>query len=118
MTTPLFEMTRGDDFAFKIAIVDSLNVPVDITGWEFMATMKLDFMDPDDKATVAVNIGPVSGADAVLGVTHLVLPNAQTRNLLPALYFFDLQKVLDGSVVTIINGRVKVKADVTQRITP
>lgn len=116
MTTPLFEMYRGDDYAFRVTITDVNEQPVDITGWEFKATMKLNFMDGDDKATVKVDVGPMGGTDAQVGICYLVLPHAQTENLLPAMYFFDLQRVHNGIVTTVIKGRVRVHADVTRRV--
>lgn len=115
MTTPLFEITRGDDFTFRVTITDVMDVPLDITGWQFMATMKLDFMKPDEGAPVKVDIGPLEGADAQAGLCYLQLPSDQTKDLLPAVYFFDLQRVFNGKVTTVLNGRVRVNADVTQR---
>lgn len=116
MTTPLFEMYRGDDYAFRVIIKDETGTPVDITGWEFMATMKIDFTKGDETAPVKVNIGPMSGSDAEQGVCLLVLPSDQTKDLIaPAMYFFDLQRVFNGIVTTVIKGRVRIHEDITRR---
>jgi len=116
MTTPLFEIYRGDDYAFRVIIKDETGTPVDITGWEFMATMKIDFTKGDEEAPVKVNIGPMSGTGAEQGVCFLVLPHEQTQNLLaPSVYFFDLQRVFNGIVTTVIKGRVRVHEDISRR---
>lgn len=116
MAEPLFSLYRGDDYGFAVAIKDSAGNPVDITGWAFKSTMKLNFMDPDEKATVQVNVDPLSGSEAEQGRFVLVLPADQTKNLLPAMYFFDLQREYNGVITTVIRGQVRVYADITKRV--
>lgn len=115
MANYLFEFYRGDDYAFKGKITDEDQNPVDISGWVLKTSMKLNFQDPDEEATVKVDQGPLSGAEAEAGEFYLLLPHEQTKNLLPAPYFFDVQREFMGTVSTIIRGRVKVHGDVTWR---
>ena len=111
----LFEMYRGDDFTFKLQVVDTNDEPVDISGWAFKCTMKLSTEHDDANAPVQVNIPPRDDEEATNGFCYVSLPAEQTRNLKPALYYFDLQRESNGSVSTIFIGRVKVHADVTRR---
>ena len=114
MSDTLFELFRGDDYALRVVITDDTDTPIDITGWSFKATMKISTELPDDQAPVRVDIPAVSGPDAVAGVVYVELPADQTRNLLPAPYFFDLQREFNGKVVTVFAGKVSVRPDVTR----
>ena len=111
----LFELFRGDDFTLRIEVTDDSDTPIDVSGWAFKATLKLNTQAPDDQAPVKVNIPPATGNEAEQGIVHLVLPNDQTRNLKPATYFFDLQRESNETVNTVLMGRVRVHADVTRR---
>lgn len=110
----LFEMFRGDDYRLKLEITDDAGNAVDISGWTFKATMKLQTEMADSAADVQVIEGPVSGADAVAGIVRILLPRAQTVNLRPVDYFFDVQRNDGTYVVTLFTGRVRVKPDVTR----
>lgn len=116
----LFEVFRGDDFTLRVEVTDAQDNTVDIRGWAFKATMKLNTEAPDKDAPVKVDIGPLpdSDNDAENGVMHVVMPSDQTRNLKPTTYFFDLQRessATASTVSTIVMGRVQVRADVTRR---
>lgn len=117
-STVLFELYRGDDKSFNVSVVeDGTGDPVDITGWVFKSTMKLNpLTSPDDTdAPLQIDIPALSGAAAVTGLFTLTLPKEQTELLTPGVYFFDLQGEVSGAVSTIVSGRVRVKADVTRR---
>ena len=116
------EFYRGDDYALKIVFtvpdpVTGTRVPVDITGWEFFSSFKLSPMLPDAEAPVQIHVPPVAGSDAGQGVLYLVYPASQTKNLLPAKYWVDIQRVYQGTVTTLVQGRINVLADVTWRTT-
>jgi len=113
----LFEIYKGDDTTYKIEIKDTTGAVVDVTGWSFKSTLKLDFTKDDDSATVTVDALNLSGTDAEAGILYLTYPHAQTKNLLPASYFFDIQTEIGGYVSTVVSGRVKVKPDTTHRET-
>ena len=111
----LFEMYRGDDYTLRVEITDSNAVAIDITGWSFISSMKLSTEMSDDYATVSVDIPAASGADAEAGIVYVVLPSAQTVNLLPTQYVIDLQLSFNGKVTTVFVGQVSVLGDVTWR---
>jgi hypothetical protein len=112
----LFEITRGDDFLFTLNFKDDDDIAVDITGAEYKCTMKKAITVLDVDASLSLDIPAVSGFEAEAGLLYVELPRAQTENLEPGLYFFDVQQKKDDKVLTIVNDRVKVKADVTQRV--
>lgn len=113
----LFEIFRGDDFTLRVEVTDEANEVVDIRGWSFKATMKLNTDAPDKDAPVKVNIAPLADTDtqAENGVVNLVLPSEHTINLKPTVYFFDLQREFLSTVNTVLVGRVRVRSDVTFR---
>lgn len=116
MELPLFEMYRGDDHGVRITVTDALNAPVDITGWAFKATLTMNpYSDDDADAPVKVDVPAVSGTDATNGIVTIVLPHEQTKNLVPGLYFFDVQREAYANVKTVFAGRVKVLVDATRR---
>jgi hypothetical protein len=115
-TTKLFDITRGDDFVFSLTFKDAEGAEEGVSGSEFMCTMKKSLADADADAPVSVDMGPVSGVDADAGLVYVELPRAQTVNLVPGYYYFDVQQKKDTKILTIVNGRVKVLADVTQRV--
>ena len=113
----LFEMYRGDDHALRIVIEDKVGEPIDITGWYFKTTLTHNpYGDDDEDAAVKVDVGPLNNVMATQGVVILVLPHEQTKLLLESRYYFDIQSEANGSVKTVLSGRVLVKADSTQRI--
>ena len=113
----LFEMYRGNDIGFLVKIRDKENNAVNITDWEFFATMKRGPTGDDDaSAPVQVDSGKLSGADAENGDYYLLLPSIQTKNLGPGLYYIDVKQAVDGIYTTTVFGRVRVNATVTQRI--
>ena len=115
MDDPIFELYRGDDCSLRVVITDENKTPIDITGWAFQATLKISTEMPDDQATVQVDIPPVEGPSAQQGVVYVHLPREQTMHLIPAPHFFDLQRLYNDKVSTVVMGRVTVKPDVTRR---
>ena len=115
MSTELFSMYRGDSLGLRITVRDALGTAINISGWQFKSTMKLDFMADDAEATVAVDMPVLIGPDAEIGIAYLLFPAEQTKNLLPAKYFWDVQLETEHAVVTVIAGKVKVLPDATRR---
>jgi hypothetical protein len=117
-STLLFEFYRGDDKSFNVSVVeDTTGNSVDITGWVFKCTMKLNTEEATDtNAALQVDISALSGGNVSTGLFTLVLPKEQTSLLTPGLYFFDIQAEIGGAVSTIVSGRVRVNADVTRRV--
>lgn len=112
-TQPLFEIYAGDDYALKVAITDVDGTPLDVTGYVFSSTMKLNPTLPDDEAFFVTD---VLAQDPLNGIVYLALDSAQTRTMGPGKYSFDLQMVSPvGTVHTLLVGKIKVHTDVTYR---
>ena len=116
MAEDLFELYRGDDFILMLNIADESENSVDITGWRFWATMKLSSELPDEEAPVKVDIPPLEGTAPSMGIAEILLPAEQTKALIPTRYAFDIQCERDGMISTVFSGTVKVKGDVTWRV--
>lgn len=113
----LFSIYRGDDASFFIQVLEDDEIsPVDITGWAFKFTMKLNILDGDDKAAVQTDVLPRADADATQGIAYIPITREQTYGLLAAPYFFDIQREFGGQVTTVISGRLRVVNDVTRRV--
>lgn len=123
MSSTLFTMMRGDDTAFRLRVQDNNSNPVDIRGWSFRATVKPSTGSPDPDPErghpgIAVDIPALAGdasSDAANGLTMLLLPAEQSATLPEGVHEFDVQREFLDQVVTVIRGRVRVVADVTQR---
>lgn len=114
MESPLFELYRGDDHGLQLTIKDDLDQPVDITGWVFKASLRLNPYTDSGEAGVSVSTGALAGTNATNGIVEILLPHAQTENLVPGSYFFDIQREAYDTVKTVLSGRVLVKVDVTR----
>ena len=116
---PLFEMYRGDDKSFAVSVVEkTTGDPVDLTGWAFKSTVKaLNVLSEadDTNAAVQVDVAALAGAPAVAGTFTLTLDSAQTVNLVPGTYYFDVQAEINGAVTTVLAGNILVVADATRR---
>lgn len=111
----LSSFVRGDDWAIKLTVTSNNNI-LNITGYTYWLTLKVNMDDLDANAALQVQIVPES-ADAVQGVVIIKAPAAQTSLLEPISYFYDIQQVdTNGEVQTLMIGKVKVIKDVTRSI--
>ena len=113
----LFRLYRGDDATFKVEVLLEDDSPYDITGWVFTMSMKLNPMAPD-KSKYALHASTVklSDTDARVGIAYLTLSHNDTKNLLPGVYYFDLECMQDTQITTILDGRLEVMTDITRGI--
>lgn len=116
MSEYLIELTRGDDHMQEFLFVDDLDVPVPITGRAYKTTMKQSLALGDEDAPVKVDIPAVSGEDAANGRLVIKYPHEQTKDLMPGIYYVDLQEEYLGNVTTVLSGTVLVHGDVTNRV--
>ena len=108
----LNDFVRGDTWTQKLTLLNEGN-PVDITGDEFWITLKLNpeaaDLDSDAQQQLAA-----SGDDASNGIVYLTLEAADTENLLPSRYYYDIQRKTSNKVQTLVYGRVRVIRDITR----
>jgi hypothetical protein len=110
------EVTRGDDEALTVVVTDpdAGNALVDLTGVALTWMMKRYHDDADDDAllTKTTSAGiTISDQTANKGEAAVAIAAADTDDLVPGLYFWELQSVSGGDVKTLADGRVRVKAD-------
>jgi hypothetical protein len=111
-TKNLTDSVRGDDWSFRLTFTSG-GAPLDISGYTFYFTMKLDIgtADPGELQITSV----AAGADALAGIYYIVASKAQTAVLVPGTYSYDVQQTNVASKdTTLLLGKIKVVADVTQ----
>lgn len=107
----LEDFNRGDTWTTQFTLTDGTN-PIDISGYVFWMTLKLD-PEVADAAGVQVSV-TASGVDATNGIVYVTFDPTKTEALTPASYYYDAQMVISGAVTTIMEGRVKVRRDITR----
>lgn len=109
----LLPLVRGDDWKIKLTILED-GVPVNITGYTYWFTLKVNIDDPDPGALQISVVA--SGADAANGIVYITVPNFST-NIATQSYRYDVQQIDTSSPVvirTVLLGKVKVVKDVTR----
>lgn len=105
---------RGDTWANTLSIFDEEGEPLDIAGWRFWLTLKLDPTVPDTEAPAQV--WEIGGFESVgLGMVTLTLLPEETEKLIPATYSYDIQAAdLEENIRTLFYGKVPVLMDITR----
>ena len=105
-------LQRGDDKFYILTFTDDNGEAVDITDWIIYFTVKEDLDDSDDDALLKKDVSV--HFDAENGKTKLHLTNTDTD--LVGNYYYDIQvKKSDGTIITIMEGMITFKQDITQR---
>lgn len=109
--SPLY---RGDSREYSLSFTDSQGVKIDITGWKVYFTLKKNEVDGDSNASVKKDVTEHEAPTE--GKTKIVLASADTDNLEPGEYHYDIQvKTANGSIMTVAKGRMAIKVDITRR---
>lgn len=104
---------RGDDRNINLAFTDS-NGAIDITDWKIYFTVK--HHDTDSDADAAIKKDTSTHSDPTNGKSEIELTNGETGMLTPGKHVYDIQiKKADGTVKTIMKGKIKILQDVTER---
>lgn len=115
-------LVRGDDepIELKFTDKDNDNLPLDITGYTVMYTIKKDPADADADAILALDVtehtNPTQGV-TVIEVTDNDWNTGYKGDPVPSgQYYFDIQYVdTSGKPKTVVIGTVLVIQDVTRR---
>ena len=106
---------RGDTWVFNFVIQDTAGTPIDITSREYTITLKSDISVLDENAEIQIGPTVPSASNAALGKVSIIVPGGSTNALVPRTYNYDIQEVeTDGTVSTLLIGKIKVRADVTR----
>lgn len=111
------ECFRGDDCEWELTAYNSrTKAAYNITGASAFFTLKNFESDVDASAVLKVDW--TTHSDPTNGKTLLTLTNAQTDDLVPREYWYDVQiKTSAGKVYTVACGKFTVYTDKTIRIT-
>ena len=106
---------RGDDISFNMAFTaDDDITPLDITGWTIFFTIKNNKSDTDAKAVLKKEFS--NFAAPLTGIAPIIVSHVETDGF-KGNYYYDFQvKRLDGTILTISNGSITFKEDITRRI--
>ena len=104
---------RGDSKVIHLTFKTDAGVDIDISLWTVFFTVKESKDDADADAYIQKNI--TSHTDPTHGETDIALTAADTADCLGNL-FYDIQiKKGDGTIITVIDGIINFKEDVTIR---
>jgi len=108
------ERYRGDDDPLDLAFTDGDDVVIDITGATIFFTVKENETDADADALISKDI--TSHTDPTAGKTSIDITAADTNDLDPGTYYYDIQyKSALGKIATIEKGNFTILADITRR---
>lgn len=111
-----FEIEKGATFSRTFTYKDPSDVAIDLTG----AVIKMQIRDNYTSETAAVNIdsdtlGGITIADPATGEFVITITDEQTAAIPFAQGVYDIEiHYGNGSVERVLEGRVKVKSQVTQ----
>lgn len=102
---------RGDDTTITLKIKDSDGSVVDITGFTFWLTAKVNASDKDEDASIQKEV--TSHSDPSNGETKIILTNSDTDIEIGS-YIYDIQMRDDNDKIsTLTKGSLRIKRDVT-----
>lgn len=102
-------MTRGDTETILVTITTDGTTAVNITGRTYSSQLRTS---PDSTAIAATAVCSVTNGSA--GQMTAVFAAADTADLNPGYYYWDLQENASGVITTLLSGTVTVTADVTR----
>jgi hypothetical protein len=103
------ELLSGDSFSQSISWKDAALAYVDLTTGTALAEIKANKTDTTAVDEFTVTLGKLAGN------ILLVLTAAQTADLtVGTRYYYDVQVTTSGVVRTYIQGRIKIKQDVSR----
>lgn len=110
LTFPL-KINQGETWEMTFPVVDSANVPVDVTGWSARAQVRHGSLEPVLYEWSAGNSNlTLSGSTVTLKVTATV---SSSWSFTEGSYDLELTDTL-GRVYRIAEGSVKIKQEITR----
>ncbi len=110
----LIPLYRGDSREYNITFTNSSGGAIDISEWKIYFTVKKNYSDSDSQAIIKEDV--TVHDDPVNGKTKITLLPVDTDHLIPARYYYDIQiKRGEENITTILQGKIRIKADVTRR---
>lgn len=110
------KITRGDSRTISVPYLNSAGVALDLTGATVFFTVNAADSPADDTAAV-ISKTITSISNPSLGIATISLTNADTQNITPAEYYYDVQvKDAAGNVTSSKRDKFIVTGDVTRRL--
>lgn len=105
---------RGDSREYNVTFTDSNGGAINISLWKVYFTVKKNYSDSDSQAIIKKDV--TAHNEPENGKTKVILLPADTDNLIPARYYYDIQIKRDAEdILTVLQGKIRIKADVTRR---
>lgn len=102
-------VTRGDTETVVVSLTDDTDNPINITGRTYAAQFRTSPDATNISATLTCTV-----TDGANGEVTCVLSAADSAELSPGLYYWDLQENASGTISTLISDIVTVNPDVTR----
>ena len=110
------EMIRGDTRTITATFVDSSGSPLDLTGGEVFFTVNAS-SEPSDDTSAVITKDVTSFSAPTTGVATITLASTDTNSITPGNYWYDVQFVSSGGVVTsLAKQKFIIKSDITRRV--
>jgi predicted RecA/RadA family phage recombinase len=102
-----FSIYKGED----VAITDSLSPVTNITGWSLQFTLRKNYGDTSAILTKTIGAG-ITVTDVTNGVFKIALANADTANLAPGVYVYDVERTDAGNRTVLTIGYLNILPEV------
>ena len=111
-----FEIIQGDDSAIQVTFKDEDGVAINITGYTVYFTVKKKPDADEDDSTAVLKKEVTSHTDPTNGITNIEIAKADTEDVEPRRYFYDLQlKDGSGKISSSKYGVLEIIPDITNR---
>ena len=109
-------LIRGDSQSYTLTIKKSDGTPYCLKNWSVTFTLKTNYSLPDSQASLQKVVTSFADSTAgTSGVAVLAIEPADTVNLEPGEYDFDIQVCTsDSKIYTILRGKYEIEYDVTR----
>ena len=102
-----FSFYKGED----VAVTDTMSPATGISGWSLQFTLRKNYGDPTPLLTKTIGAG-ITVTDAVNGVFTIALANADTANLAPGAYVYDIERTNAGNRTVLTIGVLNILPEV------
>jgi len=114
MTAGTYDITidQGSDYSLGITVKDSVGDPLDLTGYSARAQLR----PKKDSTILSASFTCEIGSPPTDGQITMTLANAISTAMTAGTYYYDLEVYTagDGYVKRLIEGKARVKQEVTR----
>lgn len=102
-----FSVYKGED----VGITDSMSPVTNITGWSLQFTLRRYYGDAAAVLTKTIGAG-ITVTDATNGVFKVSIASADTANLTPGVYVYDVERADAGNRTVLTIGYLNILPEV------